>query len=99
MVLKTAWALVAALVAFLVLLGPCLATRRLGLDVLAQLGAVLGLVFDRRDDRLVAEAPGVDQVALLGAQELQAEVADRGVGDDRDDGFQGALGRRGFRPG
>ena len=53
--------------------------------------AVLGDVFDRRDDRLVAEAAGVDQVALLAAEEGEAEVADRGVGDDRDDGLQGAL--------
>jgi hypothetical protein len=72
------WA--ALLLAALWLLLAGVAARSLGLDVLGQLGAVLGLVFDRRDHRLVAEAPGVDQVALLGSEELQAEVADRGIG-------------------
>ena len=87
-VLSLAFAAVAALldvVPLRLLLG---GAGGLGLDVLGQLLAVLGVDFDRRDRRGAAEALGVCQVALSAAEEGEAEVADRDVGDDRDRVFR-----------
>ena len=49
--------------------------------------AVLRRVFDLASP---AEVAGVDQVAVLAAEDGEVEVADRGVGDDRDRGLAGA---------
>ena len=56
----------------------------LRLDLLGHRLAVLAVEFDRGDDRRAAEALGVCQIALVAAEEGEAEVADRGVGDGRD---------------
>ena len=62
-----------------------LATARgLDLEVLGQAPAVLGGVADLRDRPVGAEVPGVGEIAVLTAEDVEVEVADRGVGDDRD---------------
>ena len=57
------------------------------------------LRFERRGGRhpaLGAEAAGVDQVAVLAAEDRQVEVADRGVGDDRDGRLSAVPSPSGF---
>ncbi len=52
---------------------------------------VLGDVGDARDRRDGAKRAGVGQVACFAAEEGEAEVADRGVGDDRNRRLQTAF--------
>src|ERR1044072_2961744 len=70
-----------------------LAAGGLDRNVLVQRPAALGPEADLDDRTLGAEVAGVDQVALLAAEDRQAEVPDRGVGDDRGDGPQLAVDR------
>src|ERR1044072_8736047 len=69
----------------------------LDLDVLGQVLAVLALVGDPDHRRPAAEAACVREVAVPAPVEVEAEVADRRVGDDADGRPQAAL--RICRPG
>ena len=70
----------------------------LDLDLLARGLAVLAGVGDRDDGPVLADVAGVDQVAGLAAEDGQREVADRGVGDDRDGRLQAPAGGRRVGP-
>ena len=72
------------------------AAARLEWQFLAQRLAVLGDVGDLGYRARGADVAGVDEVALFAAEEGEAEVADRGVGDDRDGGLQAAAFDRGL---
>src|SRR5690349_11109709 len=82
--------------ALLLGLGTATAAHR-DLAALGQFAAVMSPVLDLRNSRLGAEIAAVDQVALLSAQQRQAELADRRVRNDGDSRLQAAA--YGFRVG